>query len=60
MAASNDNQQLDGTPLEILEALHSRVEQIFVQDVMSPAETKLANALAVLIAVLVHERKVGA
>lgn len=41
--------------VEVLENLKTQVEHIHMEP-CSPAEDKLANALAVLIAVLLHER----
>ncbi len=41
---------------EMLAKLAMQVERLHLDDVMSPVEDKLANALLVLIRIVAHER----
>lgn len=43
--------------LEVLEALHHQVETMENREVMSPAERRLANAILVMLNVLIDERR---
>jgi hypothetical protein len=43
--------------LQVLEALHSQIEGLELKDVMSPADRQLANAILVILNVLIDERR---